>query len=63
MDQKICPRCDLISEKEQYICPYCFFHFMANPSSSKQSRDRVGKKRRGDEERESQKLSEEIREF
>jgi hypothetical protein len=43
MDQKICPRCDFISEKEQYICPYCFFHFMANPSSSKQSRDRVGK--------------------
>ena len=44
MNQKICPRCNQISEKEQYICPYCFFHFMANPSSSKQSRDRVGKK-------------------
>ena len=43
MDQKICPRCDLISEKEQYICPYCFFNFLANPSSSKQSRDRAEK--------------------
>ena len=44
MDQKICPRCDLISEKEQYICPYCFFNFVANPSSPKQSRDRAEKK-------------------
>lgn len=27
MKQKVCPRCGLICEREQYICPCCFFNF------------------------------------
>ena len=43
MGQKICPRCGLICEKEQYICPHCFFDFVVNPPSSKKSRYKAEK--------------------
>ena len=43
MGQKICPRCGLICEKEQYICPHCFFDFVVNPPSSKRSRYKAEK--------------------
>ena len=43
MNQKACPKCGLVSEEKQYICPYCFFNFVVNPSSSKKSRVRVKK--------------------
>jgi hypothetical protein len=47
MEQKICPKCGLISEKEQYICPYCFFDFVANPppQKSKQFDEKMKEKR------------------
>ena len=28
MEQKICPKCGLICEREQYICPCCLFNFV-----------------------------------
>jgi hypothetical protein len=43
MEQKACPECGLICEKEQYICPYCFFNFVVNPPSSRKSRHRRAK--------------------
>ena len=44
MEQKVCPRCGLICEKEQYICPYCFFNSPVNQQPpSKKSRYRTVK--------------------
>jgi hypothetical protein len=46
MEQKNCPRCGLTCEKEQYICPCCFFHFVVNSPSSKKPRYRAKKIRK-----------------
>jgi len=45
MKQKICPKCKIICEKEQYICPYCFFNFLANVPYSKKTRFRPKKEK------------------
>ena len=38
------PKMGLISEKEQYICPYCVFDFVVNPPPSKKYRNRAEKR-------------------
>jgi len=46
MNQKACPKCGWVFDENQYICTHCFFHFVANPPSSKKFRKGMEKVRK-----------------